>query len=775
MKNHFSPLRAGFLLLAIYALTMAASLGAQTYSLSPGPSLQFFAADGAPLAGGLVYSYVAGTLTPLPTYQDSLGITVNNNPVTLDASGHPSNGSNPVGLWLTNNTAYKLCVNDANNVPQYCVDQIDNKVIATFQDVVNLWTGPCNGSTYLRGDGYCITPNGGGNISVPTTLSANRIPIASGPTTIVDGPIVSNTVTNAWMGELGLNFLAINLSPWIGGLDLGSSDYGGLIWEVADGGPAAHGGLLYKINTSTAQAIKATTADTITPVYIAVGDYAGFAQLATNGVTLCTFDNGQIIGDYVVASTTTAGNCHDAGSSPPSGRFVIGVSVTATGAVAVQSSTSALSTGNVTTAGLTAGYLPVATTATDIENGVLRQIAGSPNGPDYIEIYDPTVQYGSGLIFLRDKNPQGLMSGNLIVASGTANHLVKYQNDAGTGEWVAATTSDTDVLVVPLVSTNNDTSGSLIEPQFFGFAYIADDGTPCTPGDIVIASSTSAATIHDTGSAQPTPGTFPIGVCAVGSSPDLVMLTLGGASTTSSGVVGSGTATHLAYYASTGTAVADMGADFTFLTHTLAGGASAIFDLHSASSFWLPGSLSTGLVRVTTSTGALGSAELSGDATTSGSNAVSVVKVNGASVPASTPIVGTNSSHQIVAATTVHTINFQGGVPGGSALATGVLGYFIVPAKFGSACTLVGWDIAVDAGTDTVQTWKVAAGTAIPTVSNTISTSGVAISTGTVIESTTLTDFTTTTFSPGNIVAANLGTTSSTGYINFELELTCVQ
>jgi hypothetical protein len=49
--------------------------------------------------------------------------------------------------------------------------------------------------------------------------------------------------------------------------------------------------------------------------------------------------------------------------------------------------------------------------------------------------------------------------------------------------------------------------------------------------------------------------------------------------------------------------------DFTYATHTLAGGASAIFDVHllSASAFFLPGALSTGIVTVTTSTGAVSS------------------------------------------------------------------------------------------------------------------------------------------------------------------------
>jgi hypothetical protein len=45
-------------------------------------------------------------------------------------------------------------------------------------------------------------------------------------------------------------------------------------------------------------------------------------------------------------------------------------------------------------------------------------------------------------------------------------------------------------------------------------------------------------------------------------------------------------------------------------------------------------------------------AELSGDATTSGSNAVTVVKVNGGSVPASAAVVGSNGGSQLTAATT---------------------------------------------------------------------------------------------------------------------------
>ena len=49
-----------------------------------------------------------------------------------------------------------------------------------------------------------------------------------------------------------------------------------------------------------------------------------------------------------------------------------------------------------------------------------------------------------------------------------------------------------------------------------------------------------------------------------------------------SGTVNTGTASHLGYYATTGTAISDMGPDWTFATHTLTGGAAAVLDLSSA-------------------------------------------------------------------------------------------------------------------------------------------------------------------------------------------------
>ena len=87
----------------------------------------------------------------------------------------------------------------------------------------------------------------------------------------------------------------------------------------------------------------------------------------------------------------------------------------------------------------------------------------------------------------------------------------------------------------------------------------------------------------------------------------------------------------------------------------------------------------------------------------------------------------------------------------GLGLSAGRTGYKTVPF---ACASFTSWNISVDSGTATVKIWKIATGTAIPTVSNSINTSGVAISTGTSVHSTTLTDFTATTSAAYDIWAS---------------------
>jgi hypothetical protein len=58
-----------------------------TYGLLPFLQLRQFNDSGLLLSGGRIHFFRAGTTTPLETYQDALGVTLNTNPVVLDGAG----------------------------------------------------------------------------------------------------------------------------------------------------------------------------------------------------------------------------------------------------------------------------------------------------------------------------------------------------------------------------------------------------------------------------------------------------------------------------------------------------------------------------------------------------------------------------------------------------------------------------------------------------------------------------------------------------------------
>lgn len=86
-------------------------------SLSPTPKLQFFGTDGLPLVGGKLYTYAAGTTTPIATYTDNTESSQNTNPVILDSSGQAS-------VWLTDTTTYKYVLKTSEDVTLFTVDYV---------------------------------------------------------------------------------------------------------------------------------------------------------------------------------------------------------------------------------------------------------------------------------------------------------------------------------------------------------------------------------------------------------------------------------------------------------------------------------------------------------------------------------------------------------------------------------------------------------------------------------------------------------------------------
>lgn len=99
-------------------------------SLSPfaGAGWQFFTDNGAPLTGGKLYVYSAGTTSSAVTYTSSTGATANTNPIILNAAGRLANE-----IWLTVGLNYKFILKTSvdtqigswDNIPAGTTDVAD--------------------------------------------------------------------------------------------------------------------------------------------------------------------------------------------------------------------------------------------------------------------------------------------------------------------------------------------------------------------------------------------------------------------------------------------------------------------------------------------------------------------------------------------------------------------------------------------------------------------------------------------------------------------------
>jgi hypothetical protein len=99
-------------------------------NLGPAPKAQFFTADGQPLVGGKVYTYAAGTTTPLATYTSSSGAAANPNPIILDGRGECS-------IWFSPSSTYKIKLTDSNDVEIYVVDNITSSNYVSSGTIVD--------------------------------------------------------------------------------------------------------------------------------------------------------------------------------------------------------------------------------------------------------------------------------------------------------------------------------------------------------------------------------------------------------------------------------------------------------------------------------------------------------------------------------------------------------------------------------------------------------------------------------------------------------------
>jgi hypothetical protein len=99
--------------------------------LSPvgGVAAQFFDNNGVILSGGKLYTYAAGTTSPLPSYTTSAGNVARTNPVVLDSAGRVPNGGE---IWVTS-VSYKFVLKDSTDVLIATWDNVSGLGAASYQ------------------------------------------------------------------------------------------------------------------------------------------------------------------------------------------------------------------------------------------------------------------------------------------------------------------------------------------------------------------------------------------------------------------------------------------------------------------------------------------------------------------------------------------------------------------------------------------------------------------------------------------------------------------
>jgi hypothetical protein len=129
--------------------------------LSPSPKAQFFDANGDPLVGGKVFTYQAGTTTPLATYTTSAGTTPNANPIILDARGEAD-------IWYAQGVSYKVVLKDAADATIWTVDNIVTIGSLAFQNAnsVNLTGGTIGSGVTFNGNTTGTAANVTGTVAI---------------------------------------------------------------------------------------------------------------------------------------------------------------------------------------------------------------------------------------------------------------------------------------------------------------------------------------------------------------------------------------------------------------------------------------------------------------------------------------------------------------------------------------------------------------------------------------------------------------------------------
>ena len=201
-------------------------------NLSPiGNGVSFLGVTGLPLSGGKLYSYQAGSSTPLATYTTTSGLIANANPIILGTDGRAPNE-----IWLTVGYNYKFILQDSAGGTIATYDDIYG-ILGTIpaasstlpSGMILLWSGSIGSipAGYLLCDGTNSTPDLRNSfiVGAGSTYSVNQTGGSADSIVVSHTHTATSTVTDPGHFHTStiLSGSNVNASP---GVQVGSGNTG---------------------------------------------------------------------------------------------------------------------------------------------------------------------------------------------------------------------------------------------------------------------------------------------------------------------------------------------------------------------------------------------------------------------------------------------------------------------------------------------------------------------------------------------------------------------
>lgn len=177
----------------LFAVLMLCAFAAEAvvYSSPFGPKPQFVDANGSPMSGGTLSTYLATTTTPQLTYTDSTGGSSNPTTITLNVRGETPNE-----LWFAAGVSYKLVLKDSSGSTVWTIDNIAGVNDVTAQ-LSSEWVASGLTPTFVSGTSFTLTGDQTTNFHVGRRLKSTNTAGTIYSTITASSFAVSTTVTVA--------------------------------------------------------------------------------------------------------------------------------------------------------------------------------------------------------------------------------------------------------------------------------------------------------------------------------------------------------------------------------------------------------------------------------------------------------------------------------------------------------------------------------------------------------------------------------------------------